>query len=278
VLRHGSEEAKREILPRIARGECFFAIGMSEANSGSDLASVRSVARPDQGGWRISGSKLWTSHAHRSHYLTVLCRTAPPEPSRHAGLSVLMVDLESDGVEVLSIPTLASPTGFNEVVITDVFVPEDLVLGDPGEGWQLITGELSFERSGPERFLSVLPLYAAVIELAGPEPDDWVAAELGTLSAELWTLRRMSLAVSALLDCGEDPVVAAAVVKDLGTRFEGRLVEVARRLGDALGKSDDETYRARLVEATLNAPGFTLRGGTNEILRGLVCRALGVGR
>ena len=99
LLRHGSSEQRSRYLPAITRGECFFAIGMSEPDSGSDLASIATAARPTGAGWRINGRKVWTSHAARAHYLLALVRTSPRDPQRrHAGLSQLIVDLAAPGV------------------------------------------------------------------------------------------------------------------------------------------------------------------------------------
>ena len=275
IFRHGSEEARRKILPPLARGECFISLGMSEPESGSDLASVQTVAERVEGGWRVTGTKIWTSHAHLSHYITVLCRTAEADvPNRHA-LSVLIVDLAADGVEVLPIALLDGERHFNEVVLQDVFVPETMLLGRENDGWSLVTSELSLERSGPERILSTFPLFREVVRRAAAVPA--VSVPIGLLAAELWILRRLSLAVAAEISAGRDPVAEAALVKDMGTDFEQRVVEVAR-LVSVQGPNGpaDELFARLLVEAVLAAPGFTLRGGTTEILRSVVARALGV--
>ena len=107
LLRHGSSEQRSRYLPAITRGECFFAIGMSEPDSGSDLASIATAARPTGAGWRINGRKVWTSHAARAHYLLALVRTSPRDPQRrHAGLSQLIVDLAAPGVGIRPIRSL----------------------------------------------------------------------------------------------------------------------------------------------------------------------------
>lgn len=274
LLRYGTQEQRRAYLPGIARGEVSFAIGMSEPDSGSDLASVRTRAERVPGGWRVSGTKVWTSGAHLAHAMIALVRTGPPEPTRHAGLSQLIVDLAAPGVQIRPIRLLTGEHHFNEVVLTDVFVPDDRVLGVLGDGWRQVTGELAFERSGPERILSTFPLLTAAVDrLAAHGCAD--RARLGAVVARLWALRRMSLAVAARLAEGEQPATEAALVKDLGTRFEGALIDTVRLLvrvePDLL--SADPLARL-LAESVLHAPGFTLRGGTNEILRGVVAKAL----
>lgn len=278
IYRHGSEALRERFLPAIARGECYFSLGMSEPESGSDLASVRTRARPVDGGWVLNGTKVWTSHAHDSHFITVLCRTEDAGDDPHEGLSILVVDLSAPGVTVRPIRLITGEHHFNEVIFEDARVPADLLLGEPGEGWRLVTAELSLERSGPERFLSTFPLFAALIDaLGGPEAGDRAANAVGELAAELMALRQLSFEVAASIDAGRDPATQAAMVKDLGTRFEGRVAEVARTLLTARPALDATTPFERLIaEAVLSSPGFTLRGGTNEILRGIVARNLGV--
>jgi acyl-CoA dehydrogenase len=278
LLRFGTAEQRRRYLPRIAAGECYFGIGMSEPDAGSDLAAVRTRAERVDGGWELTGTKVWTSGAHHAHAFFALARSAPrDEGDRHAGLSQFIVELDSPGVQIRPIPLLTGAHHFNEVVFDGVFVPDGMVLGEVGAGWHQVTSELAFERSGPERFLSTFPLLVAMVgELVSGAGDD-ARRDVGALVARLWTLRRMSLAVAGSLESGEAPELAAAVVKDLGTRFENEVVDVARRLvavppdpGAAHG------YARVLADAVLHAPGFTLRGGTNEVLRGIVARGMGL--
>ena len=278
LLRFGTEEQRRRYLPRIATGECYFGIGMSEPDAGSDLAAVRTRAERVDGGWELTGTKVWTSGAHRAHAFFALARSAPrDEADRHAGLSQFIVELDSPGVAIRPIPLLTGAHHFNEVVFDAVFVPDAMVLGEVGAGWHQVTGELAFERSGPERFLSTFPLLTALVgELVGSS-DAGVERDLGALVSRLWTLRRMSLAVAGSLACGEAPELAAAVVKDLGTRFENEIIDTARRLVAIPPNPGAEHGYARLLaDAVLHAPGFTLRGGTNEVLRGIVARGMGL--
>jgi acyl-CoA dehydrogenase len=278
LMRYGTEAQRQRYLPRIAAGQCYFGIGMSEPDSGSDLASVRTRAERVDGGWRLTGTKVWTSGAHRAHAFFALARSAPKSENRHAGLSQFIVELDSPGVQIRPIPLLTGAHHFNEVVFDSVYVPDELVLGEIGAGWHQVTSELAFERSGPERFLSTFPLLVALLgELAGTELDAGRRRDLGALVSRLWTLRRMSLAVAGSLDSGHAPELAAAVVKDLGTRFENELIDAARLLHSVPPDPGAGSGYARLLaDAVLHAPGFTLRGGTNEVLRGIVARGLGL--
>ncbi len=278
LLLHGTPEQRNRFLPGIARGEVYFAIGMSEPDSGSDLASVRSRATKVEGGWRLSGTKLWVTGAHRAHAILALVRTRPlDETARHAGLSQLVVMTDSPGVTVRAIRNLAGEHHFNEVSFEDVFVPEEMLLGVEGEGWSQVTSELAFERSGPERYLSTFPLLEHVVRHARRSGDVRHVAAVGGLVARLWTLRQMSFAVATRLSRQLPAELPAALVKELGTRFEGDVVEVAR---DVLAIEPDpgssDPGAALLGQAVQSAPGFTIRGGTNEILRGIVARGVGL--
>jgi acyl-CoA dehydrogenase len=264
LLRYGSEEQRQRFLPGMARGEIQFAIGMSEPDSGSDLASVRTSAKRVDGGWSLNGTKVWTSGAHLSEAMITLVRTEPLGDDRHLGLSQLIVDLKGNGVEIRPIRLLTGEHHFNEVILRDCFVPDAMVVGNLGEGWKQVTSELAYERSGPERFLSTFPLLAAMSAASA-------SAEVGRLGAELWALRRLSLAVAAALQRGEEPATEAALVKDLGTRFEREVTELSRTIhGGEPSHPLYEHYRRSLLEG----PGFTLRGGTNEVLRSVVARSL----
>lgn len=283
ILHHGSERARREILPRIARGECYFGIGMSEPDSGSDLAAVRTRATRAEGGWSITGTKIWTSNAHRAHYLLALVRTEAKGEERHKGLTQLIVDLSSPGVNVRPIYNLYGGHDFNEVSFEGCFVADDMVIGQVGDGWKMVTGELANERAGPDRYLSAYQLLLAAIRESGAQPDSRAANDIGRLVAHLTCLRRMSSSIAGMLDRGEQPMVEAALIKDMGTTFEREIPEVVRLLhplqpmlvGEA-GLTGAHGLDAMLGETVLRAPGFTLRGGTREILRGMIAKGLGL--
>lgn len=272
LLKYGTEEQRRKFLPAIARGECNFGIGMSEPDSGSDLASVRTKAVQVDGGWAITGAKVWTSGAHLAHAFICLARSAPVDPAhRHDGLSQFIVDLRAPGVDIRPIISMNGKHHFNEVILDEVFVPDAMVFGTIGDGWQQVTSELSFERSGPERFLSTFPLLA---DLASHMRDGSLPrhTDLGRYLARITGLHQMSMAVAGALERHEPADTAAAVVKVLGTSTEGDIADFA----DVLGETEDESYDAMLADAVAQRPGFTLRGGTNEVLRGVIARGLGM--
>lgn len=271
LLKYGTEAQKRHFLPRIVRGECFFAIGMSEPDSGSDLASVRTRADRVDGGWSLSGTKVWTSGAHLAEAFIALARTAPVDPQhRHAGLSQFIVDLRSPGIDIRPIISMNGAHHFNEVILDEAFVPDDMVFGAIGDGWQQVTSELSFERSGPERFLSTFVVLAACADrmAANAVPRD---AGLGRLVARIAGLHHMSTAVAGALQRHEPADLPAAVVKVLGTTTEGDIAEFAD-----MQDSPDSVFAELARTAVDQRPGFTLRGGTNEVLRGVIARGLGL--
>jgi alkylation response protein AidB-like acyl-CoA dehydrogenase len=275
LLRFGSEEQKSQLLPAIARGECFVAIGMSEPDSGSDLASVRTSARRVEGGWIVSGAKVWTSHASRSHYIVTLCRTGDAGAGRHDGLSQFIIDLTSPGVEVRPITLMNGHAHFAEVVFDSVFVPDNMLLGALGQGWEQVNAELAYERSGPERFLSTFPLLVTLHSEVSSDSVTEFTAIYGALVAELVALRSMSRSIAELLNEGLVPQLEATMVKDLGTNFENSVVDAANWLAPrAILCDPPNDYDTFLTQSVLAAPLFTLRGGTTEILRGIIAKGL----
>lgn len=277
ILRHGSEALKAQVLPGIVRGETTCAIGMSEPDSGSDLASVRSRGTRVDGGFRINGRKIWTTGGHLADYMIGLFRTDPPESSkRHAGLTQFAIDLKSPGVTRRPIRNISGREDFSEITFDDVFVPDTHVLGEVGDGWRLVVGELAFERSGPERFLSVFPLLTELIR-ARPRNDAMSQAELGRSVAHLAALRRMAISVAAKLDEGKDPVTEAALMKDLGNALEREIPERLRAVAlEQPGADQSRAYRELLADTLIDATSYTLRGGTPEVLRGMIARGLGL--
>jgi len=279
ILRFGTEAQRDDYLPRICRGEIFFCIGMSEPGSGSDLASVRTRAERTESGWRVNGQKIWTSNAMHSDYMIALLRTSGTSEDRHGGLSQLIIDLKAPGVTVRPIADLAGDAHFAEVFFEDVDLPADALIGHEGEGWKQVTAELAFERSGPERIYSsvvLLDAWVRHLQAMGRE-DSATVALVGDFTARLGTLRAMSIACTARLALGESPVVEASLVKDLGTSFEQ---ELPIAIGDDLAAHPDEPVDAELYRTLLYvthvAPSFSLRGGTREILRGIIARGMGL--
>ncbi len=279
ILRFGTEAQRERFLPAITRAEISFCIGMSEPGSGSDLAGTKTRAVKVDGGYRVNGSKLWTSNAHQSDWMILFCKMAREgeEADRHAGATQFLVDLKSPGIDIRPVLNLLGEHHFNEVFLTDLFVPADCVLGEEGSGWKQVTSELGFERSAPDRFLVLFKLLKEMVHVAGPNPDKATATGIGRMVAQLATLRRMSLSIAGMLQAGEQPLNEAAVVKDLGTRYEQDLPNVARTLfPNEPDIESADAFVALLASAIMNAPRLSIQGGTREILRGIIARGLGL--
>ena len=279
LLKYAPEHIKKDILPRICRGELCFAIGMSEPGSGSDLFAAKTKAVKVDGGWLVNGSKIWTTSAHVADYMLALFRTSPPtKENRRHGLTQFLVQMKTQGIAVNPIYQITGKPGFNEVVFVDTFLPEDHLIGEIDGAWKQATSELAYERSGPERFLDTFCVLPELIRTLGPEPDLRGAEGLGQLVAQLHTLRRMSVSVAGMLQDGKEPVVEGSIVKDLGTAWEQKLPARVRELA-ALLKPELLNHTAledQLAYAITVAPKLTIQGGTTEILRGIIARGLGL--
>jgi alkylation response protein AidB-like acyl-CoA dehydrogenase len=277
ILRVGTEEQRLKYLPAITRGGCFVSAGLSEPDTGSDLASARTRAVAVDGGYVVNGTKVWTTGAHLSHFLILFCRTsAPSKEHRHEGFSQFIVDLTTPGIHISPILDLAGKHHINQIIFEDVFVPASCMLGAEGDGWKQVISELANERSGPERFLSSFTLLVELARELGANPSDEAAAAIGRLAGHVCVLRQMSLSVAGMLQAGEDPNLQAAIVKDLGAMLEQEIPEIARRLVDTQPSADAEDFAGVLAATMLQAPSFSLRGGAREILRGIIARGLGL--
>lgn len=279
ILKYGTEAQKQFYLPRICRGEAFFCIGMSEPNAGSDLASVKTRATPHAGGWRLNGQKIWTTNAQHCHYMIALVRTSGEAGDRHQGLSQVIVDLSLPGVTVRPITDLSGDSHFCEVFFDNVPLAADALIGAEGKGWEQVTAELAFERSGPERLFSSIVLFDTWLAwVRTPQGRSPAAQRLaGKILSQLAPLRAMSVAVTEKLARGESPIVEAALVKDLGTGVE-QLIPAA--IADDLSSREDAQVPLELLQTlayiTQVAPSYSLRGGTRDILRGMIARGLGL--
>ncbi|KCB44083.1 acyl-CoA dehydrogenase family protein [Bordetella hinzii] len=279
ILKYGTEAQKRFHIPRICRGESFFCIGMSEPNAGSDLASVRTRAVLNEGGWLLNGQKIWTTNAHHCQYMIALVRTSGEPKDRHQGLSQVIVDLSLPGVTVRPIEDLSGDSHFCEVFFDNVQLAEDALIGREGQGWEQVTAELAFERSGPERLFSSIVLFDQWLRYARlPAHRTPSAARLaGKVLTQLAPLRAMSVSVQEKLTRGASPIIEAALVKELGTTLEQAIpAEIAQDLFSRPAEDIPVELLMTLKYVTEASPSFSLRGGTRDILRGMIARGLGL--
>ena len=278
IMKFGNDAQKDFYLPRICRAEAFFCIGMSEPGAGSNLASVTTRARPNDAGWLLNGQKIWTTNAHHCHYMIALVRSSGEKEDRQAGLSQFIIDLSLPGVTVRPIRDLSGDAHFSEVFFDNVQLGPDALVGQEGGGWAQVNAELAFERSGPERIYSSIVLLDLWIRMLRESPEGRShAATVGRLAAHLATLRNMSITVTARLARGESPVVEAALIKDLGTEFEQSIPQcIEATLGAGQGSALEAELLRTLAYVSQMAPSYSLRGGTREILRGMIARGLGL--
>jgi acyl-CoA dehydrogenase len=239
---------------------------------------VRTKAEKVEGGYLINGEKIWTSGAQICEYMIGLFRTETDVEDRHDGLTQFLVDLRNtDGITIRPIHNMTGDHDFNQVYFENAFVPDENRVGEEGDGWMQVTTELAFERSGPERYLSSYPLVKEIVREASQDPSEREAIGIGRMMARLATFRQMSLSVSGMLEAGENPYLQAAVVKELGVSFEQKIPGIAHDLygvSPRLGSDRDfETVMAYITQANVS---FSLRGGTREVMRGIIARGLGM--
>jgi alkylation response protein AidB-like acyl-CoA dehydrogenase len=272
IAANGTAEQKAFFLPRIAAGEISYAIGMSEPDSGSDLASLRTRAVRSGDDWVVSGAKIWTTNGATADYVLGLFRTSD---ERRGGLTQFIVDLRSDGITVSPIPFIDGTSDFCEIAFDEVVVPDWLRLGDVGGGWAQNTSELVLERGGVDRWMSAIPIIEHRLQHSVHPLSDSALADLGSIAARLWAFRSMSLSVARMVDAGQHPLVEAALIKDMATRFEQDCVEtMLRHLGHPPDPGAADLHESLLARAVLVSPSWTVRGGTTEILRNIIAKEL----
>ncbi len=283
LLAYGSEEHKREFLPRIARGELVFCIGMSEPNAGSDLASLKTRAVEDGDFFVVDGHKIWTSAAHEADYCYLVTRTDPTVP-KHKGLSELLVDMKLPGITIRPIVDMTGEHHFNEIFFEGVRVHRRYLVGEKNRGWYQIASQLDYERSGMERLLSNATIFRDLRDHARDEGlftlplwRDRFARLETALEIGRWMIYR----VAWLLSSGVVPNRESAVTKTFATDVEQQVAELAGEVMGAHSQLAPGSPAARLAgrvsRALLFAPAYTIQGGTSQILRNIIAmRALGL--
>lgn len=273
IAAHGTEQQRREFLPGIARGELSFAIGMSEPEAGSDLAAVATSARQQSdSSWLVNGSKIWTSNAAGSTHILALFRTSE---DKHGGLTQFIVDTTTPGIEIRPIRFIDGSSGFYEVFFTDVVVPDSRRLGSVGAGWGQNRSELALERGGIDRWFSMIGLISAWSKLGvGTSPTS--IERLSRMAILAWSCRGLSLSIARAVDEGRQPVNEAALVKNYATEFEQLCLDLMHDelFDDERAGERYDALRSSMRQALMIAPSWTVRGGTNQILRRIVGKAI----
>lgn len=283
ILRFGTAEQRREILPRITSGAIVFCVGLSEPNAGSDAAAVTTQAVEDGDGFAIRGQKIWTSFAHQADYCYLVARTDASGP-KHKGISEFIVPMATPGITVRPLLDMTGEHHFNEVFFEDARVPRTALIGQKDRGWYQIAVQLDYERGGIERVLSNWPLLEdALAALRGSAvlQDPVMRDRLAGLRVDLEIARLMVYRIAWLADHGRVPNVEAAVAKSFGTELEQRIAETVAGLFQMSALGLAGTARAalggRVARAVLYAPAYTIQGGTSNILRNIIAhRGLGL--
>ena len=284
LMRYGTDEQRNFFLPRILAGELHFAIGYSEAEAGTDLASLKTRARRDSEGWVINGAKMWTSLADYADYIWLAARTDPDAP-KHRGISIFMVPTTSPGYKLTPIRTIGG-VRTNATFYEDVRVGEDALIGQENYGWSLITGQLNHERVsltnvGPlERILEEATEWARQTKLADGRrviDQPWVQSNLARVHAKLEVLKLMNWKQAWAQQHQNLHLADASAVKVFGSEFYveayNALLEVFGPLGAVQGDSPGSVLRGRVEMMYRNCLILTFGGGTNEVQRDIIAMA-----
>ncbi len=274
LLRYGSVGQRARFLPEIVAGTSQWCIGMSEPDAGSDVASLRTRAERTPGGdWVVNGTKVWTSGALTGDWCYLIARTDPDAPP-HKGLSELIVDLHSPGVEVRPIEDMTGNRHFCEVTFDDVVVPGDLLVGAPNGSFRQLMAQMEHERGGIDRLVSNRTLYRDCLPLADRD-DPLVRQEVAALESG-YRIGRLLVLREVL---GQAPPSFSAATKTFCTEFEQRVAAFcARSLGPA-AQLAEPGLGGRVARNLCYAPGYTIMGGTTQILRNILGeRVLGLPR
>ncbi|WP_020495485.1 acyl-CoA dehydrogenase family protein [Sciscionella marina] len=279
LIAYGTPEQQQRFLPKIRAIEELWCQGYSEPGAGSDLASVRTTARLEDGEWVIDGQKIWTSLAHLSDWCFVLARTEPGS-KRHAGLSYLLVPMNQEGVTVRPIEQLTGTSEFNEVYFDGARTSADLVVGEPGQGWRVAMGTLTFERGvstlGQQvRFRREWEGVRAQAAASGMLTDPGFAEELSRSRLELEVMREHALRTLGMSE-KDGGAGQASVAKLLWANWHRRLGELAMRAEGAAGLTADGGLD-QWQRLYLFSRADTIYGGSNEIQRNIIAeRVLGL--
>jgi len=286
VMRFGTPEQQARFLPPMARGEVIWCQGFSEPDAGSDLASLRTRATDRGDHFVVNGQKIWTSYADApADWCLLLARTDPDAP-KHAGISVLLVDMSTPGITVRPIDTLAGPHEFNEVFLDDVVVPRDCLLGPQDGGWRLIVAGLTFERAGIARYARagrVIELLVDWANATGRSTDPVVRSALAGLRVRYEAARLLTYRALSLQAAGQVPATEASIARIHNGQLEQRVSQVGLELLGPLGQLGPDDPWAPLAGAVRrywarNVP-TTIAAGTLEIQKNVVAeRGLGLPR
>ena len=266
LIQYGTQEQRDRFLPGILAGETTWCIGMSEPNAGSDLASLKTFARDDGDEWVINGQKIWTSFGADADYCYLICRTSSDGPP-HAGISEIIVPMDTPGIEVRQITDMTTNRHFCEVFYTDVRVPKENLVGAEGAAFKQTMRQLEHERGGIDRLVSNRALFDLARSRANTT-DRRIRQEI----AEIETGYRIGRILVIREVLKQAPTGFSAATKCFCTELEWRIAQfVSRVLGaDAMLWND-------VTQGLAYAPAYTIMGGTSNVMRNILAeRVLGL--
>jgi len=281
ILAYGTEEQRKELLPKILKGEAYVGLGMSEPEAGSDLASLRTKAAEGGDGYVIDGQKMWTSGGRFMNYIYLVARTDPEAP-KHRGISEFIVETSLPGITVTPTIDITGSEAWADVFFDSVRVPRSCLIGEKNRGFYQILNQLDYERSGMERLMGNYPLFDAIIKFTKEtkrngkslSQDTLIRHKLAQLQIEFEVGRLHMYRVALVMDEGRAPNWEAAMAKAYSTAFEQHLASVAMEIlglyGQLLAESKFAPLLGMAPHSYLGSKGYSLQAGTSEILRNIV--------
>jgi len=288
ILRYGTDEQKKELLPKILKGEVYVGLGMSEPEAGSDLASLQTRAVEDGDEYIIDGQKMWTSCGKFMNYIYLVARTDSEAP-KHRGISEFIFETNLPGVSITPTIDITRSEAWSEVFFDNVRIPKKCLIGEKNRGFYQILNQLDYERSGLERLMGNYPLFDAIIQFTKEtkqsgkplSKDPLIRQKLAQLQIEFEVGRLLTYRVASAIDEGRQPTVEAAMAKPYATTFEQHLASVAMDVLGLYGQLVAESKWAPVLgmapHSYLGSKGYSLQAGTSEILKNILAtRGLGL--
>ena len=288
IVHYGTEEQRKELLPKILKGEAYVGLGMSEPDAGSDLASLKTKAVEDGDYYVIDGQKTWTSGGSHMNWISLVARTDPDAP-KHRGISEFLFETSLPGVTVVPIVDITGGTHFNEVFFEDVRIPKKCLIGEKNRGFYQVLNQLDYERSGMERLMANYPLFEALIQYTKEtkrngkplSEEPVIRSKLAQLKIELEIGRLHMYRVAVVMDEGRAPNWESSMSKAYGTAFERRLASMAIEILGLYGQLSPQSkwvpVQGMAYHSYLSSKGYSLQAGTSEVLKNILAlRKLGL--
>lgn len=282
LLKYGSEEQKREHLPKIARGEIRWCQGYSEPGSGSDLASLQTRAEDKGDHYVINGSKIWTSYADKADWIFCLVRTDPAAP-KHEGISFILFDMESAGVSTKPITLISGASPFCQTFFDDVLVPKANLIGKLNKGWEIAKYLLTHERdmiggmgqTSENRSLGQIAGESVGVE-NGMLADPVLRGQIAAFEVDAWAFRLTMERVGDLAKAGQAHPAVSSLLKYYGTELNKRRLELVMSAGgaNALEWEGERSHNGATARAWLRSKANSIEGGTSEVQLNIIAKRI----